>query len=335
MAIIGTLMLDHEGGTWRSLQMGIPKLSALMGSAFAAQPASRQAVERRWLVRQSRGRGNAPVWKLSRIYARLEWTPDLWDTVDALVEGRSNLAGDLVRSASHPAWDALGATAWLAAIEQALVPHPTILSTNARKAARALLTEWGYPHPDVAQLAEWLDRVATESGAAEARRELAHEQAEAARRRTESLEQVRAIRAAVPPAPDAAAALPGWFEAMLRLMHQYPEHAAEVERTLLRRVDKRHNNAQARWLSWLVSMWVEHAPVAPDDDPAKVRRRREAVAPAVVQALTTTDAVELCDSPLMPRSPDGSVPSAAIEAAESGRDWVNRKRRPTAKEDAA
>lgn len=328
VAIVGTRMLANAAD-WRSIQIGLPTLSVLLGTAFGAQPASKQAQQRRWLVVQSRGRGHAPVLKLNRVRAGLDWTGDWLEAVDALIENRDdNMTACLIRSAAHPAFDVLGATAWVEAVCLSLMPKPTLLSYNASRAARALLEQWNYPVLDAGALAGWLDHVASETGAAEARRELVQRRDAAAEARAEAVADIKRIRAAVPVAPNNADALGEFFEAMLRLMLTEPEHAREIERTLVKRVDKRHDSALERWLGWLVQMYVERAPVEDDVDEQKTRQRRAAVASAVVAALMHgADTVE-ADDELLPHDAHGRVPEAALTTARAALSWVTAKRNP-------
>lgn len=322
VAVIGSLLLTpKDGEVYRSLQISALRLGVLTGVPNG-RPALKAAVGYRWVVEQTR-RAQAPVLKLNRVPSRFVWTPALWDAVDALVAGDlGNMCAAVLLSASHPAWDVLGPAAWIEAVTLA-VPYESLLSRTNSKAARALLEQWGYPLLEPAKLHDWLDRVAVSTGAVEARKQLVQARNEAAEARAEATREVRRIRSLVPAAPDDAAALGQFFETMLRLMLTEPTHAREVERTMLKRVEKRHDDALGLWLGWLVSMWVEKAPTD-DVDENKVRQRRQAVAPAAVQSLRT----DTVASEALPRTADGSIPEAATQAMLSGIAWVATKRNP-------
>lgn len=324
VAVIGSLLLTpKDGEVYRSVQISALRLGVLTGVPNG-RPALKAAVGYRWVVEQTR-RAQAPVLKLNRVPSRFVWTPALWDAVDALVAGDlGSMCAAVMLSASHPAWDVLGPAAWIEAVTLA-VPTETTLSRSNSKAARALLDQWTYPLLEPAKLHEWLDRVASETGATEARTRLVQARNEAAEQRAEATREVRRIRALVPAAPDDAAQLGTYFEAMLRLMLTEPTHAAEVERTLVKRVAKRHSDGLGLWLGWLVNAWVEKAPTT-EDDADRERARRRAVAPAVVASLTTAT-VDARDA-LLPRDAEGNIPEAATQAMLSGIAWVATKRTP-------
>ncbi|MEL4544508.1 hypothetical protein AAEX63_01780 [Luteococcus sp. H138] len=310
-AIVGVRLVEHDPA-FRSLQISAATLSVLMGKTGAAIPALRAAEGCGWISRESRGRGNAPILKLRpRAFA---WDAELVDAVDDLLEcTQTSPVAAVLRSAEHPVWDALGPTAWTAALE-ATVPQRELLGAAARRRERARLGELGFPVLDAEAIPAWCDRVAEAEGAMERRRELELEREQARVERMDSLATVKATRALVPPAPKNKKKLPGYFYEMFTLMQQQPQNAPEVRKTMLRRVAKWHGDdalVERLWVEWLARMWAEKAPLPEGvEDAGRERARRAAVVPLVV-------ATVLGETPQVDPRMQAHV--------EAGVEWVQRK----------
>ncbi|KQT98370.1 hypothetical protein [Sanguibacter sp. Leaf3] len=178
-AAIGVQVLEqlHSGNGWLGVQVSYDELGARLGlSDKGAARAIQTAIERRWLVRLSGGRGTAGRYRLpSTIPAALAAQTDdvLCESVEAIaqtLDGGEDALAVLIRSAEHPAWSALGGSgrAWGIAVAQAAGQDPTVVIGSAQRTVRSTLkamAEVGLDHRSWTgdSVREALDRVADQS----------------------------------------------------------------------------------------------------------------------------------------------------------------------------
>ncbi|WP_123576251.1 hypothetical protein [Luteococcus japonicus] len=302
-------MLDRpDGADWRSLMASEPTLALLTG-VRSARPSMARAEELGWLTIDRRGKARPPAIKPGRCHGSMRWTPWAIDAVDALVERRpDNIVAQLIMLAEHPVWDSWSPTVWVCALEVAT--HTTLQSRAAYSKAKAVLEEWDWPmlHPET--MRDWADRVAQETGAAAARADAEKAREERKRARLAEADEVGRLRALVPAAPKRKRALDAWFSGVLAAMRAEPDGAAEVRRSMLRKLAKVETAPERAWVQWLATAWAEKSPVTGVEDAEKERARRLAVVPLVVVTV-------LGDAP--------QVDPRMVAHVEAGVAWIARK----------
>lgn len=174
-AAVGAQVLKqlHSGNGWVGVAVSYDELGARLGlSDKGAARAIAVAIERRWLVRLSGGRGTPGRYRLpSTIPAALAAQTDgpLYERVEALaqdLDGGEDALAVLIRSAEHSAWSVLGgARAWSIAVAQAAGQDPTsVVGSSVRSVGSTLktLARAGLDHETWTgdSIREALDRIA-------------------------------------------------------------------------------------------------------------------------------------------------------------------------------
>lgn len=152
-AAIGGQVLQqlHSGNGWLGVQVSYDELGSRLGlSDKGAARAIQTAIERRWLVRLSGGRGTPGRYRLpSTIPAALAAQTDdaLYESVESLaqgLDGGENALAVLLRSAEHAGWSVLGGSrAWGIAVAQAAGQDPTVVVGSAQRTVRSTLKTLG------------------------------------------------------------------------------------------------------------------------------------------------------------------------------------------------
>lgn len=166
----------HSGNGWLGVAVSYDELGARLGlSDKGASRAIQTAIERRYLVRLSGGRGTPGRYRLpSTIPAALSDQTDgpLYESVEALAQtldgGGEDALAVLIRSAEHPAWSILGSgRAWGIAVAQAAGQDPEVVVGSAQRTVRSTLKTLGQARLDHQtwtgdSVREALDRVAAQ-----------------------------------------------------------------------------------------------------------------------------------------------------------------------------
>lgn len=176
-AAVGVQVLEqlHSGNGWLGVAVSYDELgSRLSLSDRGAARAIQTAIERKWIVRLSGGRGTPGRYRLpSTVPAALAAETDgsLYESVEALaqgLDGGEDALAVLLRSAEHAAWTVLGGSrAWGIAVAQAAGQDPTVVIGSAQRNVRSTLktlAEVGLDHTSWtgASVREALDRVAAQ-----------------------------------------------------------------------------------------------------------------------------------------------------------------------------
>ncbi|GAA1392698.1 hypothetical protein GCM10009599_14380 [Luteococcus peritonei] len=279
-----------------------------------------------WITEHRKRAGHASVWKVTRARRpSVLANATCMDAIDVLADPtclavKSPLAR-VILSASHEGWDALGGAAFVEAVRQCDLGFDELPETMGRQAhskARSLLKAEGFDAWmawDAQWLTTWLDDVAQRHGAVEKRCELQASYDTKKAERVASLAAVKSTRNDITPAPKNPDELQEWMQAMLRVVLSHRGDAAlqrDAAKTIIKRIEKKHSNASARWWMFMAGQWTRFAPMPDGTRPSEqVKKARLSIAGDVARVLMGT--APTTDNP------------QALAAIDAGAMWVREQ----------